>query len=100
MVQCSITFRNVAMRRAICDPRARGYSRGMTKELGTLERAFALARSGECASVGEIRLRLKKERCDSVEAHLSGPSISKQLRMLCDEARKALPANSAVEAGA
>ena len=47
-----------------------------------------LARSGECASVGEIRLRLKKERCDSVEAHLSGPSISKQLRALCDQARK------------
>jgi len=61
----------------------------MTRELGTLERAFALARSGECASVGEIRMRLKKERCDSVEAHLSGPSISKQLRALCDAARKA-----------
>lgn len=60
----------------------------MTKELSTLERAFELARSGDYTSVGEIRLRLKKERCDSVEAHLSGPSISKQLRMLCDAARK------------
>ena len=60
----------------------------MSSEQGTLERAFALARSGECASVGEIRLRLKKERCDSVEAHLSGPSISRQLRALCDAARK------------
>lgn len=69
----------------------------MTRELGTLERAFALARSGECASVGEIRMRLKKERCDSVEAHLSGPSISKQLRALCDAARKA-PAPAAATA--
>lgn len=60
----------------------------MNREQGTLERAFALARSGECASVGEIRLRLKKERCDAVEAHLSGPSISRQLRALCDAARK------------
>lgn len=60
----------------------------MNREQGTLERAFALARSGECVSVGEIRLRLKKERCDSVEAHLSGPSISRQLRALCDAARK------------
>lgn len=61
----------------------------MNTEQSTLERAFALARSGECASVGEIRMRLKKERCDAVEAHLSGPSISRQLRALCDEARKA-----------
>ena len=68
--------------------RDRRYDAGMTREQGTLERAFALARSGECASVGEIRLRLKKERCDSVEAHLSGPSISRQLRALCDAARK------------
>lgn len=61
----------------------------MNRESGTLERAFILARSGECASVGEIRMRLKKERCDAVEAHLSGPSISRQLRALCDAARKA-----------
>lgn len=65
------------------------YTPVMNREQGTLERAFALARSGECASVGEIRLRLKKERCDAVEAHLSGPSISRQLRALCDAARKA-----------
>jgi len=53
----------------------------------TLERAFALARSGSCASVSDIRLTLKRERFDQVEAHLAGSSISKQLRALCDSAR-------------
>ena len=58
----------------------------------TLERAFTLARSGECASVAHIRTRLKGERYDQVEAHLQGPSITRQLRLLCEGARAALPA--------
>lgn len=60
----------------------------MNVPLTTLERAFQLARSGECASTTEIRLRLKRERYDAVEAHLQGPSITRQLRRLCEEARK------------
>jgi hypothetical protein len=54
----------------------------------TLERAFVLARSGACANVGDIRLTLKRERFDQVEAHLAGFSIAKQLRGLCDQARR------------
>lgn len=53
----------------------------------TIERAFALARSGTCASVADIRAALKRERYDQVEAHLSGQAITRQLRALCDEAR-------------
>ena len=53
----------------------------------TLERAFALARSGSCASVQDIRLTLKRERFDNVEAHLAGPSLARQLRALCEAAR-------------
>ncbi|MDQ4088477.1 MAG: hypothetical protein M3177_10795 [Pseudomonadota bacterium] len=53
----------------------------------TLERAFALARSGACASVNDIRLRLKQERFDQVDAHLAGPSLARQLRELCAGAR-------------
>lgn len=53
----------------------------------TIERAFALARSGRCASVDEIRAELKRERFDQVEAHLAGPSIARQLRALCEAAR-------------
>ena len=52
----------------------------------TLERAFELARSGDYANASEIRSQLKRERHDQVEAHLQGPSISRQLRLLCEEA--------------
>jgi hypothetical protein len=58
----------------------------------TLERAFELARSGEYAGVPEIRVQLKKERFESVEAHLAGPSITRQLKALCEEAQRARPA--------
>jgi hypothetical protein len=54
----------------------------------TIERAFMLARSGTCASVAEIRTRLKNERFDQVEAHLAGPSVTRQLRALCEGARE------------
>ena len=53
----------------------------------TIERAFALARSGSCANLHEIRLRLRAERFDQVDAHLAGSAISRQLRELCLEAR-------------
>ena len=55
----------------------------------TLERAFDLARSGDCATVNDIRTRLKAERFDQVDAHLAGPAIARQLRLLCEEARAA-----------
>ena len=61
----------------------------MTYPLSTLERAFELARSGECTNTADIRLRLKRERFDAVEGHLQGPAINRQLRLLCDEARRA-----------
>ena len=64
----------------------------MTTPPSTLERAFQLARSGECASTAEIRIRLKRERCDAVDALLQGPSINRQLRLLCEEARRAAEA--------
>ncbi len=57
----------------------------------TLERAFALARSGSCASVNDIRQQLRAERFDQVDAHLAGPSVSRQLRSLCEESRRDLP---------
>ena len=57
----------------------------------TLERAFALARSGTCASVNDIRVRLKAERYDNVDAHLSGAAITRQLRTLCTEAAPSRP---------
>ena len=43
---------------------------------------------GEMISSGMDRLsELKAERYDQVDAHLSGPALSRQLRELCAEAR-------------
>lgn len=53
----------------------------------TIERAFALAETGDYSSIPEIRVRLRSEGFESVEAHLAGPSISRQLREICNEAR-------------
>jgi hypothetical protein len=58
-------------------PRARA-----AEPLGIIERAYALARSGECSDVDEIRNRLKQEQYSAVERHLSGSLIRKQLREL------------------
>ena len=60
----------------------------MTNPPTTIERAFTLAKSGEFSSVDEIRQRLKSERHDQVEAHLAGPAINRQLRLLCQEAQR------------
>ena len=50
--------------------------------LGIIERAYELARSGECSDVDQIRNRLKQEQYSAVERHLSGTLIRKQLRAL------------------
>jgi len=52
----------------------------------TVQSAFALARSGNCAGIEDIRRLLKQERHEQVDAHLSSPSLSRQLRALCAEA--------------
>ncbi|HWT13218.1 MAG TPA: hypothetical protein VN231_10735 [Allosphingosinicella sp.] len=60
----------------------------------TLERAFALARSGDCSNVNDIRQRLRAERFDQVDAHLAGPAITRQLRELCAAARDSSSASA------
>lgn len=52
-----------------------------------LERAFEIARSGRCANVQKIRQQLRSEGFSAVESHLSGTSISKQLRTLIKASR-------------
>jgi hypothetical protein len=47
-----------------------------------IERAFALARSGECRDMRELEQRLKREGYTSVLQHLSGPSIRRQVNEL------------------
>jgi hypothetical protein len=58
-------------------------------EVGTVERAFELARSGECANVREIRDRLKEEGFSHVMEHLDGAFIKRQLSELIKAARTA-----------
>jgi hypothetical protein len=51
----------------------------MATDLSVIERAFQLAREGRCTSVAQVRQTLKAERFDAVDAHVSGPSLMKQL---------------------
>jgi hypothetical protein len=57
------------------------------RQLGTVERAYELARSGSCATVEQIRMQLSRERHESVQQHLSGPTIRRELSRLCKAAR-------------
>ena len=58
----------------------------------TLERAYELARSGECATVSDIRDRLKRERFESIAGQVSGRTLTEELRRLCREATMETPA--------
>ena len=46
----------------------------------TVARAFELARSGDFTTIDQIRIALRKEKCESICLHLAGPSIRRQLR--------------------
>jgi hypothetical protein len=62
---------------------------GPMSDLSILERAFALAQSGECSGIDDIRKKLKSERYESIDQHLAGPSIKRQLNQLCLAAKAA-----------
>jgi hypothetical protein len=49
----------------------------------TLERAYELARSGECRTVGDIKARLQSEGHERVQDRLYGGSLTSALRKLC-----------------
>ena len=51
-----------------------------------LERAFALARSGECRSLDELRAALRRENFLKIDEHLGGPTIKGQLKALIEAA--------------
>jgi hypothetical protein len=58
----------------------------MTFRPTTLERAFALARTGECASVSEIKTRLQAE--GYAPSQIEGPALVRQLKALCMAAQQ------------
>jgi hypothetical protein len=51
-----------------------------------IDRAFELARSGQCRSVSEIIRRLAPQDRDAVEAHLTEPAARRELILLCSDA--------------
>jgi hypothetical protein len=57
----------------------------MDYRISVLERAFQLASSGECASVPEIRKRLKEEGWS--DDQIIGQTLTQQLRGLIEAAR-------------
>jgi hypothetical protein len=59
------------------------------EQLSTVERAFELARSGSCGTVDDIRRALTAEHYPSIQAHLAGPSIRRELLALCKVAKTA-----------
>jgi hypothetical protein len=51
-----------------------------------IERAFDLARSGQCRSISEIIRRLPAEDRWAVESHLNEPGARRELILICSEA--------------
>jgi hypothetical protein len=51
-----------------------------------IERAFELARSGQCRSVSEIIRRLPPEDREIVEAQLTEPNARRELILVCSDA--------------
>ncbi len=64
----------------------------MTSRPTALERAFALARTGDYPGLSELRARLKAEGYAVLQ--LEGPALLRQLRELCSASRKANGSNS------
>jgi hypothetical protein len=56
------------------------------KGSAAVERAFGLARSGQCRSVAEVLRRLPEQDRAAVEAHLGAPTARRELILICSEA--------------
>ena len=51
----------------------------------TLERAYELAREGRCRTVSDIKQALSVEGFDRIQDSLYGPTLSADLRKLCQQ---------------
>lgn len=63
----------------------------------TLERAYELARSGGCRTVGEIKQALQSEGFERIQDSLYGPTLTAALRKLCQAHHVAPPKDEAAE---
>jgi hypothetical protein len=57
----------------------------MTKG-SAIDRAFELARSGQCRSVSEVIRRLQPQDREAVEIHLTEPNARRELILICSDA--------------
>ena len=55
----------------------------MTFRPTTIERAYELAKSGSCRTVGDIKVKLQQEGHERVQDRLYGGSLTSALRKLC-----------------
>lgn len=62
----------------------------------TLERAYELAREGRCRTVSDIKQALSSEGYDRIQDSLYGPTLSADLRKLC-QAHYVPPAGDTAE---
>jgi len=60
--------------------------------MSTLERAYFLARSGECCDVSRLKDRLKADGCRAVDALLAARSVRGHLAAICAASFKPRPA--------
>jgi hypothetical protein len=61
------------------------------RRLGTVERAFQIARAGGCGGMSELTQILKGERFEKVDEHLAGYSIRRELRQAWEAGNLANP---------
>jgi hypothetical protein len=54
----------------------------------TLQRAYEIARSGECTSLDELVQQLKTEQFQGVDVHMASVSVRRELRQLSQSARR------------
>jgi hypothetical protein len=60
--------------------------RGLMNGPSAIDRAFALARSGQHRSVAAILRKLRDDERSEVEAHLATPNVRRELILICGDA--------------
>lgn len=58
----------------------------------TIERAYALARSGRFTTVAQLKLQLHEDGCRAVDALLAPRGIRSHLEAICAAAARSAPA--------
>jgi hypothetical protein len=61
-----------------------------TPNVTSIERAFELARSGQCETTADIQLRLKAEGYSTAQVIMIGPALMRQLRAVIND-KSSLP---------